>query len=75
MKMTRQHYIFLTDEILPLLASASSIEAIADKLEDTNDFFNRKVFTDRALEKWEQKNIPHHMIEELDRMIEEVTNA
>ena len=73
MKMTKQHYEFLTDEVLPLVASPSSLEEIADKLGDTNPLFNRGVFMARALEKWEQNNIPKAMIEELDKLIEEVT--
>lgn len=74
MKMTKQHYEFLTDEVLPLMASPSSLEEVADKLEGTNPLFNRGVFMDRALKKWEQKNIPQEMIEELDKLIEEVTS-
>lgn len=74
MKMTKQHYEFLTDEVLPLMASPSSLEEVADKLEDTNPLFNRGVFMARALEKWEQKNIPPEMIEELDQLIKEVTS-
>jgi len=73
MKMTKQHYEFLTDEVLPLMASPSSLEEVADKLGDTNPLFNRSVFMARALEKWEQNNIPKAMIEELDKLIEEVT--
>ena len=64
-EMTRQHYEFLTDEVLPFMASPSSIEEVADKLGDTNPLFNRGVFMARALEKWEQKNIPQAMIEEV----------
>ena len=74
MKMTKQHYEFLTDEVLPLMASPSSLEEVADKLEDTNPLFNRGVFMARALKKWEEKNIPKAMIAELDQMIEEVTS-
>ena len=73
MKMSKQHYEFLTDEVLPLMASPSSLEEVADKLGDTNPLFNRDVFMARAQEKWEQNNIPKAMIEELDKLIEEVT--
>ena len=73
MKMSKQHYEFLTDEVLPLMASPSSLEEVVDKLGDTNPLFNRDVFMARALEKWEQNNIPKAMIEELDKLIEEVT--
>lgn len=74
MKMTKQHYEFLTDEIMPLLPSCTSIEDVADKLESTNDLFNRAVFVARSLKKWEDKNIPRGMIECLDELIEEVTS-
>ena len=49
MKMTKQHYEFLTDEVLPLMASPSSLEEVADKLGNTNPLFNRGVFMARAL--------------------------
>lgn len=65
MKMSKQHYEFLTDEVLPLMASPSGLEEVADKLGDTNPLFNRGVFMARALEKWEQNNIPQEMIEEV----------
>lgn len=65
MKMSRQHFEFITDTIAPLLESATSIEVIADKLEETNPLFNRKVFTDRALKNWEEKNIAE-LLEELE---------
>ena len=74
MKMTKQHYEFLTDEVLPLMASPSNLEEVADKLGNTNPLFNRGVFMARALKKWEDKNIPKAMIAELDQMIEEVTS-
>lgn len=64
MKMTKQHYEFLADEVLPLMASPSNLEEVADKLEDTNPLFNRGVFMARALKKWEDKNIQQEMIEE-----------
>ena len=65
MKMSKQHYEFLTDEVLPLMASPSNLEEVADKLGDTNPLFNRGVFIARALEKWEQNNIPQEMIKEV----------
>ena len=74
MKMTKQHYEFLTDEVLPLMASPSSIEEIADKLESTNDLFNRTVFLARALGKWEERNIPEQMVKDMNQLIREVTS-
>tara|TARA_B110000971_G_C19772328_1_gene391402 strand:+ start:132 stop:356 length:225 start_codon:yes stop_codon:yes gene_type:complete len=73
MKMTKQHYEFLTDEVLPLMASPSSIEEVADKLESTNELFNRTVFIARALGKWEEQNIPEQMVKDLNQLIKEVT--
>lgn len=75
MKMSKQHFEFIADTIAPLLESATSIEVIADKLEETNPLFNRKVFTDRALKNWEEKNIPPVYVETLDALIEEVCNV
>jgi hypothetical protein len=58
MRLSRQHFEFIADDIAPLLENPTSIEAIADKLEDTNPNFNREVFTQRALKNWENENIP-----------------
>ena len=73
MKLSRQHFEFIADDIAPLLDSPTSIEVIADKLEDTNPNFKRETFTQRALKNWEAKNIPAVMVEELDALIAEVT--
>ena len=75
MKLSRQHFEFIADTIAPLLESATSIEVIADELQHTNPNFNRETFTQRALKNWEAKHIPAVMIEELDALIAEVTNA
>jgi hypothetical protein len=58
MKLSRQHFEFIADDIAPLLENPTSIEAIADKLEETNPNFDREKFTQRALKNWETKNIP-----------------
>lgn len=65
MKMSRQHFEFIADTIAPLLGNATSVEIIADKLEETNPNFNREVFTRRAIEKWEDQNITE-LLEELE---------
>ena len=58
MKLSRQHFEFIEEEIAPMLANPVFVEDIADKLEDTNPNFNREVFTQRALKNWENENIP-----------------
>lgn len=58
MKLSRQHFEFIADDIAPLLENPTSIEAIADKLEETNPNFDREKFTQRALKNWENENIP-----------------
>jgi hypothetical protein len=64
MKLSRQHFEFIADDIAPLLEKPTSIEVIADKLEDTNPNFNRETFTQRALRNWEDANI-ETLLEEL----------
>ena len=73
LKLSRQHFEFIADKIAPLLEFPTGIEAMADKLEDTNPRFDREKFTQRALKNWEAKHIPAVMIEELDALIAEVT--
>ena len=58
MKATRQHYQYIADNLAPLVSSPIVIEQIADDLEKLNDRFNRKKFLARAISKWEQKNLP-----------------
>ena len=65
MKMSRQHFEFITDTIAPLLESATSVEVIADKLEETNPNFNREAFTQRALKNWENENIPPEEVSQI----------
>jgi len=57
MKLSRQHFEFIADDIAPLLENPTSIEVIADKLEDTNPNFKRETFTQRALKNWEDANL------------------
>ena len=58
MKATRQHCEYIADNLAPLVSSPIVIEKIADDLEILNDKFNRKKFLKRAIAKWEQKNLP-----------------
>lgn len=58
MKLSRQHFEFIADEIAPMLSNPLFVEEIADKLEHTNPNFNRETFTQRALKNWEEQNIP-----------------
>jgi len=57
MQLSRKHFEFIADDIAPLLEKPTSIEVIADKLEDTNPRFNREKFTERALRNWEDANL------------------
>jgi len=57
MKLSRQHFEFIADDIAPLLENPASIEVIADKLENTNPNFKRETFTQRALKNWENANL------------------
>ena len=58
MRVTRQHFEYIADNFAPLVSSPIVIEQIADDLELLNDRFNRKKFLARAIAKWEQKNLP-----------------
>jgi hypothetical protein len=58
LKATRQHYRYIADNFAPLVSSPIVIEQIADDLEKLNKKFNRKKFLARAIAKWEQKNLP-----------------
>lgn len=67
MKLSRQHFEFIADDIAPLLEKPTSIEVIADKLEETNPNFNRETFTQRALRNWEDANIPYATVSAKDK--------
>jgi len=56
-RMTRQHYEFIADVIVPQLASwPTEIAALADELAETNPRFNRDKFIKRATANWERAN-------------------
>lgn len=55
MRLTRQHFEFMADEVAPLLGWATGIEELADKLKSTNPRFDRDKFVKRASKNWEQR--------------------
>jgi hypothetical protein len=55
MRLTRQHFEFIADEVAPLLSWATGIEELADKLKKTNPRFDRDKFVRRATKNWEDK--------------------
>lgn len=55
MKMSRQHFEFIADEVAPLLAWVTGIEDLADKLAESNPRFDRDKFVRRASDNWERK--------------------
>ena len=57
MKLTRQHFEFIADNIAPLLFSPTDVERMADSLEQTNNNFKRGVFVSRCLKNWEERNL------------------
>jgi len=67
LKLSRRHFEFIADEIAPLLEFPTSIETLADKLEDTNPRFDHEKFTQRALRNWEDANIPYATVSAKDK--------
>lgn len=55
MRLTRQHFEFMADEVAPLLGWATGVNELADKLKKTNPRFNREKFVERATKNWEQR--------------------
>ena len=55
MRLSKQHFEFLADEVAPLLSWATGIEELADKLEATNTNFDRKKWVRRASNNWETR--------------------
>lgn len=52
----RRHLEWVADEIAPMLGWPSEIDALADALEVTNDYFNREKFISRATQAWNDKH-------------------
>lgn len=55
MRLTKQHFEFIADEVAPLLGWATGVEKLADKLQRTNPKFNREKFVRRASQNWENE--------------------
>lgn len=55
MRLTRQHFEFMADEVAPLLGWATGVNELADKLQQTNPRFDRDKFVKRATNNWEQR--------------------
>ena len=55
MRLTRQHFEFMADEVAPLLGWATGVNELADKLQKTNPRFDRDKFVKRATNNWEQR--------------------
>ena len=53
MRLSKQHFEFLADEVAPLLSWVTGIEELADKL--TKPDFDRDKFVRRATKNWEDK--------------------
>ena len=58
MKMTRQHFEWLADELAPLLPWPTHIQGLADKLAETNPRFDKGKFIARAVKNWEDNYNP-----------------
>jgi len=58
MRMTRQHFEWLADEVAPTLPWPTHIEVLADKLAATNPRFDRDKFVARAVKNWEDNYNP-----------------
>lgn len=54
----RRHYEFMAKHIGPLLSMPVDVEVLADMLEKDNPSFKRGIFVSKALEAWEERNIP-----------------
>lgn len=61
MRMSKQHFDFIADQIGPLLYWPTALHEIADKLAASNPRFDRDKFISRATNAWEKHN--KHMLE------------
>lgn len=61
-RMGRAQLDYLADMFGEMVAWPSSLELVADRLEETNPRFNREKFINRASAKWEES----HDLPELD---------
>jgi hypothetical protein len=61
-KMGRAQFDYLADMFGEVVAWPSTLEYIADRLEETNPRFNREKFIKRSTVKWEES----HDLQEID---------
>lgn len=61
MRMSKQHFDFIADQIGPLVHWPSALHDVADKLAATNPRFDRDKFISRATNAWEQHH--QHILE------------
>jgi len=54
--MTQRHFIYLADNVAPLMSWPTQIHKMADELAATNPKFNRDKFIQRAVAAWEKAN-------------------
>ena len=57
MKLTRIHFEFIADSIMPYVEYPTSIVEIADELAKTNPNFDRDKFIKRAVANWEDRSL------------------
>ena len=53
MKMSRQHFDFIADNVGPIAGWPSQLHDLADKLASSNPRFDRDRFFNRAVKAWE----------------------
>ena len=61
---TRRDFVFIADEIAPMLPWATHIHDLANKLKQTNRNFNYDRFVDRATKAWEANQLAN--MDEID---------
>lgn len=75
MKMTRQHFEWLADEVAPTLPWPTHIEVLADELAATNPRFDRGKFVARAVKNWEDNYNPPEIDDTIPEFPKEYRNA
>tara|TARA_R100000654_G_scaffold72333_1_gene104105 strand:- start:724 stop:933 length:210 start_codon:yes stop_codon:yes gene_type:complete len=63
--MQTRHFIYLADEVAPLMGWPSQIQIMADKLAKTNPRFDKEKFLERAIQAWEEKHPPQDIDDEI----------
>ena len=57
MKLTRIHFEFIADNIMPYVEYPTSIVEIAAELAKTNPKFDRDKFIQRSINNWEERSL------------------